>query len=198
MKHSEKATYCGAKRRRVDATCKRPAGWGTDHPGSGRCKFHGGNNPGRPGMAGNKIALKTGEKEVIEYTNLTPEELKLYHAVDWNNRKARLINEIALLTIRENRMLARIEAIKSQDLILIEQTEFVGMERGEQSQNITKRKENPLILIQSIEEALTRVQSQKINAIERLHRMDSDAQGDDGTLQDFVAGIDRLIRDSKP
>jgi hypothetical protein len=149
-------------------------------------------------MAGNKIALKTGEKEVIEYTNLTEDELKLYHAFDWNNRKARLINEIALLTIRENRMLARIESIKSQDLILIEQTEFVGMDRGEQSQNITKRKENPLLLIQSIEEALTRVQSQKINAIERLHRMDSDAQGDDGTLQDFVAGIDRLIRGPKP
>ena len=148
-------------------------------------------------MAGNKIALKTGEKEVIEYTNLTPEELKLYHAVDWNNRKARLINEIALLTIRENRMLARIEALRDQDLVLIEQTEFAGLERGEQSHSISKRKENPLLLIQSIEEALTRVQTQKINAIERLHRMDTDAQGDDGTLRDFVDGIDRLIRDSK-
>lgn len=40
------ATSCGAKtkgdpRRR----CSRPAGWGTDHPGVGQCKLHGGVGP---------------------------------------------------------------------------------------------------------------------------------------------------------
>jgi hypothetical protein len=33
--------YCGGKTR-AGTPCKRPAGWGTDHPGSGRCKLHGG------------------------------------------------------------------------------------------------------------------------------------------------------------
>lgn len=33
---------CGARRRQADATCRRPAGWGTDHVGIGRCKLHGG------------------------------------------------------------------------------------------------------------------------------------------------------------
>jgi hypothetical protein len=34
--------YCGAKKRQGEGFCKRPAGWGTDHPGVGRCKLHGG------------------------------------------------------------------------------------------------------------------------------------------------------------
>ena len=28
--------------------CQRPAGWGTSHPGAGRCKFHGGATPMKP------------------------------------------------------------------------------------------------------------------------------------------------------
>lgn len=38
---------CGAKRRQGEegATCRRPAGWGTDHVGTGPCKLHGGSTP---------------------------------------------------------------------------------------------------------------------------------------------------------
>jgi hypothetical protein len=36
---------CGAKKRQGEGTCTRPAGWGTDHPGVGRCKLHGGSTP---------------------------------------------------------------------------------------------------------------------------------------------------------
>lgn len=41
--------YCGAKRRQGGGPCRRPAGWGTDHSGIGRCKLHGGRNPVRHG-----------------------------------------------------------------------------------------------------------------------------------------------------
>src|SRR5205823_12761118 len=37
--------YCGARKRQPNhpgETCRRPAGWGTWHPGVGRCKLHGG------------------------------------------------------------------------------------------------------------------------------------------------------------
>jgi hypothetical protein len=37
--------YCGAKRTRSEDRCTRPAGWGTDHPGYGSCKFHAGSTP---------------------------------------------------------------------------------------------------------------------------------------------------------
>lgn len=35
---------CGAKNRSGEP-CQRPAGWGTDHVGEGRCKLHGGLTP---------------------------------------------------------------------------------------------------------------------------------------------------------
>ena len=34
--------HCGAAKRQGTGQCTRPAGWGTDHPGFGTCKFHGG------------------------------------------------------------------------------------------------------------------------------------------------------------
>src|SRR5690625_1882593 len=39
--------YCGAKTR-AGTPCKRPAGWGTNHGGEGRCKLHGGKSTGPP------------------------------------------------------------------------------------------------------------------------------------------------------
>jgi len=35
--------HCNARKTGGDGYCKQPAGWGTDHNGTGRCKFHGGN-----------------------------------------------------------------------------------------------------------------------------------------------------------
>lgn len=35
---------CGAKKKK-GGTCTMAAGWGTNHPGLGRCKIHGGNTP---------------------------------------------------------------------------------------------------------------------------------------------------------
>jgi hypothetical protein len=40
-----KGPLCGAKLRRRDGTCTQPAGWHTDHPGFGRCSWHGGCAP---------------------------------------------------------------------------------------------------------------------------------------------------------
>lgn len=37
-----KYAICGATKRSDGNPCKRPAGWGTPHPGSGKCKLHGG------------------------------------------------------------------------------------------------------------------------------------------------------------
>lgn len=43
---------CGAKKRNGER-CTRPCGWGTDHPGFGQCKFHGGAN-----VVGDRIAAR--------------------------------------------------------------------------------------------------------------------------------------------
>jgi len=39
---------CGATARSTGQPCRRPAGWGTNHPGAGRCKLHGGATPSGP------------------------------------------------------------------------------------------------------------------------------------------------------
>lgn len=36
---------CGAKNRNSDKPCKMAAGWGTDHPGFGQCRYHAGSTP---------------------------------------------------------------------------------------------------------------------------------------------------------
>lgn len=38
-------SLCGAQRRRDTGTCRRPAGAGTSHRGTGRCSWHGGSSP---------------------------------------------------------------------------------------------------------------------------------------------------------
>ena len=38
----EADTYCNARKTDGSGYCKHEAGWGTDHTGHGRCKFHGG------------------------------------------------------------------------------------------------------------------------------------------------------------
>ena len=48
---------CGAKTR-AGAPCGRPAGWGTGHPGIGRCKLHGGSTPNHQRAAQLEIARR--------------------------------------------------------------------------------------------------------------------------------------------
>lgn len=50
---------CGGKKRQSDGVCTRPAGWGTDHAGLGRCKLHGGAKP-----------IKTGRYSTIKREQL--------------------------------------------------------------------------------------------------------------------------------
>jgi hypothetical protein len=53
---------CGARTR--DGTpCDKSAGWGTNHPGHGRCRFHGGSSP-RAEIAG-QVALAHREYQVM-------------------------------------------------------------------------------------------------------------------------------------
>lgn len=52
---------CSAKLRRKGAYCKQPLGHGTDHPGVGCCKLHGGSTPGGVASARRKQALAAAE-----------------------------------------------------------------------------------------------------------------------------------------
>lgn len=49
---------CGAQRSKGQGTCQRPAGWGTDHPGHGACKLHGGSTPTHRSAAQAELARR--------------------------------------------------------------------------------------------------------------------------------------------
>jgi hypothetical protein len=50
---------CGGRKRDGSGrTCTRPAGWGTDHPGIGKCKLHGGSTPNHNTAARNEQARR--------------------------------------------------------------------------------------------------------------------------------------------
>jgi hypothetical protein len=79
---------CGAKKHNSTDTCARPAGWGTTHPGTGRCKLHGGCNTGpkdREKMSkaamGNKNGRKHGMFEKIVVENMSPEEREKFEKI---------------------------------------------------------------------------------------------------------------------
>lgn len=147
-------------------------------PGNKNAKGHGGTGP-----PGNKNAVKTGEFETLFFDTLNPEEQKLTSMIGLDKEQL-LLQEIQLLTVREYRMLHRIEALKNAEapeqqdkktkpppgMTVVKYTD--GLEKGD----CTELKEYAGILdqIQQIEDALTRVQAKKQKAIEAIHKFGYD------------------------
>ena len=59
---------CGRKKKQGPGHCARPAGWGTDHPGEGPCKLHGGKTPVKTGCY-SKIQRKRLRELIEEFLN---------------------------------------------------------------------------------------------------------------------------------
>lgn len=138
-------------------------------------------NKNATGPPGNKNAVKTGEFETLFFNTLNPEELQLAETIGLDKEQL-LLQEIQLLTVREYRMLHRIEALKNAEtqqnedeksppgMTVVKYTD--GLEKGD----CTELKEYAGILgqIQQIEDALTRVQAKKQKAIEAIHKFGYD------------------------
>jgi alpha-D-ribose 1-methylphosphonate 5-triphosphate synthase subunit PhnG len=63
--------YCGAKKRQGEGTCRRPAGWGTDHAGVGHCKLHGGCTKNQRKKAKSQI-VDAEVREILQREPLNP------------------------------------------------------------------------------------------------------------------------------
>ena len=142
-------------------------------PGNKNAAGHGGTGP-----PGNKNAVKTGEFETLFFDTLNKEEKELLNAIPCDKEQL-LLQEIQLLTIRERRMLKRIELLKESNefaddtiagMSVVKYTSVT--EKGKK----TELKEYHGILgqIQTIEDALTRVQARRQRAIEALHKFGYD------------------------
>ena len=136
-------------------------------------------NKGGAAPKENKNAIKTGEFESLFFDTLEPEEGQMI-AVMPTDKESLLLQEIQLLTIRERRMLRRIEGIRTspEDIVGGEEA---GMTLVKRQAGIEKEKETDLKeyqgklgQIQAIEDALTRVQARKQKAIDSLHRFGFD------------------------
>lgn len=126
-------------------------------------------NHGGAAPPGNKNAVTTGEFETLLFDCLKPEEKQLAAAVP-NDKEQLLFQEIQLLTVRERRMLKRIENLRQADFTTVSRKS--GIEKGK----MTDLSEDRATLgqIQNIEDALTRVQARKQAAIDSLHRFGVD------------------------
>ena len=146
-------------------------------------------NQNATGPPGNKNAVKTGEFETLFFDCLEPDEQKLIQTVR-PDKEQLLLQEIQLLTVRERRMLKRIESMKllEQSSNQEEVQEDDELEKAPPGMSVTKYKSGmekgkPTLLreyegilgqIQSIEDALTRVQARRQRAIEALHKFGYD------------------------
>lgn len=126
-------------------------------------------NKGGSAPKGNKNAVKTGEFEKIFFNTLAEEEKQLINILP-TDKETLLLQEIKLLTIRERRMLERIEELRKFDFTVVKRRE------GTEKDKYTDLGEHQATLgqIQSIEDALTRVQARKQKAIDSLHKFGYD------------------------
>jgi hypothetical protein len=66
---------CDGKSKRTGEQCKKPAGWGTDHVGAGKCRIHGGSTPIKHGRYSQIVRPEMREK--IERFEQDPDPLNL-------------------------------------------------------------------------------------------------------------------------
>lgn len=128
-----------------------------------------GNDGGAP--ANNKNAVKTGEFEALFFDALEEDEKKLISMVKLDKEQL-LLQEIQLLTVRERRMLKRIEDIK-RDAECQKEENAAGMTVIKYKDGLKDESTEytgALGQIQAVEDALTRVQAKKQKAIDSLHR----------------------------
>lgn len=176
MKEKESRPHddtCGAKTR-AGTPCKQKAGWGTNHVGEGKCKLHGGASTGprdKSKMLNNKNGVSTHENESIVFDSLDDDEMDLLNQIDLDKLK-QLDNEIKLVDIRLRRMMNRIQLLGEDDMSV--SLHVVGTEGKRPNESLESV--DSLSKIQNIEDAITRVQAQKLRLIKAKHELEKDME----------------------
>lgn len=138
-------------------------------------------NIGGGAPLGNKNNLKHGEYERILFNTLNDEEMDLINSMG-NDSIQQLEHEVALLTVREHRLLKRIEEAKSTKLSVAGVTTTKNKVNTKGSGNTDDEMRTTaettmstavsnFELISRLEEALTRVQDKKVKTIETINRI---------------------------
>lgn len=149
------------------------------HTKSGKVCTQKGGQPGNKNAIGNdggapkenKNAVKTGEFETLFFDALEEDEKQLISMIQLDKEQL-LLQEIQLLTVRERRMLKRIEDIKqaAADQAESKAPGMTAVKFKSSTEEDSTEYTGILGQIQSVEDALTRVQARKQKAIDSLHR----------------------------
>lgn len=146
-------------------------------------------NRGGHAPEGNKNSVVTGEYENIYKDVLEPEELELYKKIKTDDREQLLIEEYKILTIREQRMLKRIQELKQRgkDMTI----NFIRNKKSKSEVETVTDAEPTLNMIQRIEDGLTRVQEAKRKVLESLAKLNTTE--DDRTLNVNLVGNNSIL-----
>lgn len=146
-------------------------------------------NKGGHAPEGNANAVVTGEYENIYKDVLEPEELDLYNKIKTDDREQLLIEEYKILTIREQRMLKRIQELKQRgkDMTI----NFIRNKKSKSEVETVTDAEPTLNMIQRIEDGLTRVQEAKRKVLESLTKLNTNE--DNKTLNVNLVGNNSIL-----
>lgn len=121
----------------------------------------------------NTNAVKTGENETILIDSLTQEEKLLFYEQENKSALEQLNNDIALLKVRQRRMLHRVnEALKELDPDEVKQ--YYRVKNGKRTlvqEEVTRTQQLEKVL--AIEEAMTRVSKTLSNAIKQKTELEN-------------------------
>ena len=135
-------------------------------------------NKGGPGAEkGNTRALKTGEYETIYDDLLTDEEKALLKQIELDDKKYQIISEIKILSIRERRILKKIQDLqngKEMSIVRMSKSSSNNVSYRDNGTLTTTEAESTLNIVQRLEEALTRVQEAKRRYIDSYHKIETD------------------------
>jgi hypothetical protein len=145
--HRSTLALCGAKKRNGDA-CRAFAGQGTEHPGTGRCKFHGGCTPSHDKRA---IAL-----------NLKRQMVMLGEPVEGVTAIDALLSELYASTGHVAWLRQQISAMSEADLAMPEGVAIVHLYDGERDRKARYAK---LCLEAGVDEANIRVKEHEVTIL---------------------------------
>ena len=135
-------------------------------------------NKGGPGAEKrNTRALKTGEYETRYDDLLTDEEKTLLKQIELDDKKYQIISEIKILSIRERRILKKIQDLqngKEMSIVRMSKSSSNNVSYRDNGTLTTTEAESTLNIVQRLEEALTRVQEAKRRYIDSYHKIETD------------------------
>jgi hypothetical protein len=134
--HSKKKNICGAKAKSTGKKCQRSAGWGTDHPGSGRCRLHGGASTGPKTQEGKKKAAANSLKHGAYSDKLLNDQEKEIYDLLWDNtiEKYKLDDDNALhMSVLNRACITYIKLLRLDEWELKEEFRIHGEEKDPES-----------------------------------------------------------------